>query len=78
MNPNEIAHGAVAYAIIDTAMGAATEIQIRYHRGARAGRITATANVISKGKRVVHLEARAVDDSGELIATATGSFAITK
>lgn len=89
MNPNGVAHGAVAYALIDTAMGGATmavveegkhcatiEIHVRYHRGGRAGRLTAEATVISASRRVVHLEARAIDDEGTLVASATGSFAV--
>ncbi|MDW3220212.1 MAG: PaaI family thioesterase [Acidimicrobiales bacterium] len=90
MNPNGIAHGGVAYALMDTAMGGATmadvedgrrcatiEIHVRYHRGARAGRLTARARVTSASKRVVHLEATTTDADGTLIASATGSFAIT-
>lgn len=90
MNPNGIAHGGVAYALMDTAMGGATmfdvedgrrcatiEIHVRYHRGAREGRLTSRARVTSASKRVVHLEATTTDDDGTLIASATGSFAIT-
>ncbi|MDG2025653.1 MAG: PaaI family thioesterase [Acidimicrobiales bacterium] len=90
MNPNGVAHGGVAYSLIDTAMGGATmsvvpdgqrcatiEIHVRYHRGARAGTLTAQARVMSSSRRVVHLEATTVDDDGTLIASATGSYAIT-
>lgn len=90
MNPNGIAHGSVAYALIDTAMGGATmatvedgkrcatvEIHVRYHRGGKAGRLIAEASVISSSRRIVHLEATAKDGAGVLIASATGSFAIT-
>ena len=89
MNPNAVAHGAVPFALMDTAMGAAVmsvvdegklcatiEIHTRFHRGARGGRLSAEATVLTKGSRVVHLEARTTDDSGRLVATATSSFAI--
>lgn len=90
MNPNAIVHGGVAYSLMDTAMGGATmavvedgkrcatiEIHVRYHRGGRGGRLTARAEVTSSSKRVVHLAATTVADDGTLVASATGSFAIT-
>lgn len=89
LNPYGIAHGAVSFTLMDTAMGGATmtvlaegqmcatvEMQTRYHRPAGSGRLTARANVLSAGRRVVHLEARTVDDDGNLIASATASFAV--
>lgn len=88
-NPNGIAHGAVAFTLMDTAMGGATmsvlregqmcatiEMQTRFHRPAAGGRLTARASVMTAGRRVVHLEARTVDDDGNLIASATASFAV--
>jgi acyl-CoA thioesterase len=89
MNPNGVAHGAVAFALMDTAMGAAVvsvldddkmcatiEIHTRFHRGASAGTLTAEATVLTAGRRVVHLQARTLDDAGKLVASATGSFAV--
>lgn len=89
MNPIDVAHGAVAFALMDTAMGAAVmsvvgddkrcatiEIHTRFHRGARAGRLTAEATVLTAGRRVVQLEARTTGDDGRLVASATGSFAV--
>jgi len=91
MNPNGVAHGAVAFTLMDTAMGAAVmsvvedgnncatiEIHTRFHRGAPAGRLTAEATILNAGRRIIHLEARTLDDAGKLIASATGSFAIIK
>ncbi len=88
-NPNAVAHGAVAFALMDTAMGAAVvsvirdgqtcatiEVHTRFHRGASTGRLTAEAKVMTAGRRIVQLEARTTDDDGELVASATGSFAI--
>lgn len=88
-NPNGVAHGAVAFTLMDTAMGAAVmtvvdegdmcatvEIQTRFHRAASTGTLTAEATVMTAGRRVVQLEARTVDDGGRLVASATGSFAV--
>lgn len=88
-NPNAVAHGAVVYTMADTSMGAATmsivppghycstiEIQIRYLRPITAGPLVVDTQVIKPGRRVVHLESRAVTGDGRLVATATGSFAV--
>ncbi len=88
-NPNGVVHGAVPFTLMDTAMGAAVmsvldeakrcatiEIHTRFHRGISNGTLTATATVISTGRRVVHLEARTVDETGTLVASATASFAV--
>ncbi len=89
MNPNAVAHGSVAFTLMDTAMGAAVmsvipdgnscatiEIHSRFHRAAVSGSLTATASVMTAGRRIVHLEARTVDSDGRLVASATGSFAV--
>ncbi|CCM63908.1 MULTISPECIES: PaaI family thioesterase [Candidatus Microthrix] len=89
MNPHDVAHGSVAFALMDTAMGAAVmsvidegatcatiEIQTRFHRPVSSGLITSVATVLTAGRRVVHLEAKTFDESGHLIASATGSFAV--
>ncbi len=89
MNPNAVAHGSVAFALMDTAMGAAVmsvvpdgsscatvEIHTRFHRAASSGALTAEATVMTAGRRIVHLEARTLDASGRLVASATGSFAV--
>lgn len=91
LNPNDVAHGAVAFALMDTAMGAAVmsvldegarcatiEIHTRFHRGVSTGALSAEAKVMTAGRRVVHLEARTVDDDGRLVASATGSFAVVQ
>jgi acyl-CoA thioesterase len=89
MNPIDVAHGAVPFALMDTAMGAAVmsvvdedkrcatiEMHTRFHRGARSGRLSAEAIVLTAGRRVVHLEARTTDDQGRLVASSTASFAV--
>ena len=89
LNPNGVVHGAVLFALVDTAMGKATmnaiesgrfcasiEVSLRFIRPATAGRLTAVANVVKQGRSVVHLDARVVGDDERLIATAAGTFAI--
>lgn len=88
-NSNGVAHGAVIVALIDTVMGAAAmsavpegsfcatiELHTRFLRPVTEGRIEAEATVMSAGRRVVHLEAKARDTDGRLVASATGSFAV--
>ena len=90
LNPNGVVHGAVIFALVDTAMGKSTmsvldepgrycasiEVALRFIRPAVAGRLTATATVVKRGRNVVHLEARVVGDDQRLVATAAGTFAI--
>jgi len=88
-NPNGVVHGAVLFAMVDTAMGAATmsslaeglvcasiEVHLRFLRAVSAGRLRAEATVVKGGRRVVQLDARVADDTGTLVATASGSFAV--
>jgi len=88
-NPNGVVHGAVLFAMADTAMGAATmsvlddglacasiEVQLRFLRAAASGRIEAHTEVLKHGRRVVQLESRIVDHDGHLLAVAAGSFAV--
>ena len=88
-NPNSVAHGGVLFTMIDTSMGAATmsilesghycstiEIQIRYLRPVPNGDLVVETQVLKPGRRVVHLESRATDGAGRLVATATGSYAV--
>ena len=90
LNPNGVVHGAVLFALVDTAMGAATmstldegracasiEAQIRFLSPVFSGRLEARTRVIRRGRRVVHLESRVhVDDADDPAAVATGSFAV--
>jgi len=89
LNPYGTCHGAVPFALMDTAMGAAVasvldegsfcatiEMQTRFLRPVASGRLTAEATIVHGGRRVVHLEARTLDAEGRLAATATSSFAV--
>ncbi|MGK0276553.1 MAG: acyl-CoA thioesterase [Ilumatobacter sp.] len=88
-NPNGVAHGAVIFALVDTAMGKATmsvvgeghycasvEVSLRFIRPAAEGELTAVATVVKRGKTIVHLEARVHGADQRLIATSAGTFAI--
>ncbi len=88
-NPNGVVHGAVLFAMVDTAMGKATmsllpdgqfcasvEVQLRFIRAASEGELVADVSVVRRGRNVVHLEGRVHDGDDRLIATAGGTFAI--
>lgn len=89
LNPHGSAHGAVLFALVDTAMGAATlsvlpagqlcasvDVELRFCRAVREGEIVATTKVLQAGKRIVHLEAQIHDATGQLVAFGTGAFAV--
>jgi acyl-CoA thioesterase len=89
LNPNGVVHGAVIFAMVDTAMGSATmsvlpegqfcasvDVQLRFIRPASAGALVADVEVLKQGRAVVHLEGRVVDGEGRLVATASGTFAV--
>ena len=89
VNPNGVAHGAVVFAMMDTAMGAAVtslltdgrqcatvEMHTRYHRPVFSGVIRSTAEVVTAGRRLMHVEARTVDGDDRLVASATSTYAV--
>jgi acyl-CoA thioesterase len=89
LNPNGTVHGAVLFAMVDTAMGAATmsvlpegqfcasvDVQLRFVRPASAGELRAEVEVLKKGRTVVHLDGRVHDADQRLVATASGTFTI--
>jgi acyl-CoA thioesterase len=89
VNPNGVAHGAVLFALVDTAMGKATtsvlddglycasvEVSLRFIRPASTGELIADASVVKRGRSIVHLDARVHDTDGRLVATSAGTFAI--
>ena len=88
-NPNGVVHGAVLFALVDTAMGKATmsvlpegsycasvDVQLRFIRPASEGEITAEVEVLKAGRTVVHLEGRVVSAEDKLVATASGTFTV--
>lgn len=89
LNPHGSLHGAVLFAMVDTAMGAATmsvldtgqlcasiDVQLRFCNAVFSGRLLATATVVQQGKRVIQLQAEVRDSHDTLIALASGSFAV--
>ena len=88
-NPNGVVHGAVLFTMVDTAMGAATmsvldegsacasiEVHLRFLRPVAAGTLHAEVAVLRAGRKVVQLTGRVTDAAGELVAAASGSFAV--
>lgn len=89
LNPHGTVHGAVLFAMADTAMGAATmnvleskqlcasiDVQLRFCKPAFGGELVATTTVVQQGKRVIQLQGDIRDSGGSLIALASGSFAV--
>lgn len=87
-NPHDVLHGAVAYAMADTGMGAALtpdleaeeatatiEIKISYLRPVFEGQLVCETEMVNRGGSVAFLESD-VHQAGESVARATGSFAI--
>lgn len=88
MNPHGVVHGAVAYALADTGMGAALysllgppescatiEIKIVYLASAREGELVCETRVIRKGSRVAVLESE-IFAAARLVAKALGTYSI--
>ena len=88
MNPHGVVHGAVAYAMVDTGMGAAVytvmdegescatvEVKIVYLAPAREGPMECETRVVQKGKSVAVLEGE-VRNGDRLVAKALGTYAI--
>lgn len=89
INPHGSVHGAVMFAMVDTAMGGATmsvldegnwcatvDIHTRFLAPCFSGTLTATATVRRAGRRVVHLDGVVSDQSGKEFMAASGVFAV--
>jgi len=85
INPRGIAHGAVYFAILDTAMGMAIrtlnsncvtiQFASSFIRSAKKGDIlTGKATIDHSGKKIFFARGELFDQDGNLILTATGSF----
>ena len=90
LNPHQVAHGAVLFALADTGMGAALypamspgeicatiEIKINYFKPVRGGQLRCETEMLNKGKSVANLQSRLLLD-GQLVAVANGNYAIFK
>jgi acyl-CoA thioesterase len=89
LNPHGAVHGAVLFALLDTAMGAATmsvldesswcatiEIHTRFLEPVLGGRLSADVEVVKAGRRIVHLDGTITDERGRRVCKASGSFAV--
>lgn len=88
-NPHGVVHGGVLFTMVDTAMGAAAmtvvptghlcasiEVHLRFLRPVVTGVLHAEVEVVRAGRRIIHLSGQVRDDVGEVVATATGTFAV--
>lgn len=89
-NKGGVAHGGLYTMMLDMALGGAlvsilpkqewcatTQLSISFISAARPGeKITAHGNVVKRGKNVAHLDGKIITDSGRVIASATGTWAI--
>jgi uncharacterized protein (TIGR00369 family) len=91
LNPAGIVQGGFIAAMLDSAMGASavtgagkknisvanTEMKVSFLRPAKLGStLTCTAQVLKPGSVISFLEAKVIDESGLLIATASSSYLI--
>jgi acyl-CoA thioesterase len=89
-NPNGVLHGGVVYAMADTGMGGALhssladdetcatiEINIIYLKAVTAGVLTCDTSLIHRGRNIGVLESN-VENEGQLVARALGTFSILK
>ena len=87
-NPHGVLHGAAAYAMADTGMGAALyptlddgqqcatiEIKISYLKPVSSGTLVCETDVVRRGRTVAFLESEVRTDD-RTVAKATGSYSI--
>ena len=87
-NPNKVVHGGAIYSLADTCMGAAVfsllekgercatiEIKMTYLSPAGTNDLMSRSVVLKKGRRVAMVESEVFSD-GQLVAKASGSFAL--
>ena len=90
LNPHNVVHGGVIYAMADTGMGGAVyscldegelcatvEIKIVYMAPVASGRLTCDTRVVHRGKRIALLESE-VKNGERLVAKATGTYSLFK
>jgi len=52
------------------------EIKISYLASVRSGKVHAETEVVRQGRQIVFLESKVRDETGKLVATASGSFIV--
>ena len=89
-NKGGVAHGGLYTMMLDMALGGAlvaglrkeewcatTQLTVSFIDAARVGeRITATGEVVRRGRNVAHLKGQILSQSGRVIATAVGTWAV--
>jgi uncharacterized protein (TIGR00369 family) len=88
-NPTGVLHGGVLMGLADSAMGLTvtgllgegqagtnTDLQMRFLRPTKLGKLTATARVVRKGRRTLVLECDVADAAGKLVARASSNFLV--
>ena len=87
LNGNGTLHGGVYASLIDNAMGlsvaalvglrtATIGLDVHFLGAVREGRITCSAEVVHRTRRIATVEARVRDGDGSLVAMGTGTFRI--
>ena len=89
LNPNNVVHGAVIYALADTGMGGALttllddtefcstiEMKINYFRPGVSGRLSCRTRVVNKSRQTAAMDSEIFSAEGKLLARATGTFMI--
>ena len=90
LNAGGVAHGGLAATMLDTALGAAlvstllkqewcatAQLDISFLNAAIVGmNLIASGEIIRRGQNLAHLSGELVDESGKLIATAKGTWAV--
>jgi uncharacterized protein (TIGR00369 family) len=86
-------HGGVIATVIDMVLGSAVHstlkagqgfttltLELKYHRAvtAKSGRLTAIAEVITRGREIVTAEAKLIDKNDRLFANATSTLMVLK
>lgn len=85
--PYGVLHGGATASLIDTAMAFAciscqtpdersttVDLTVHYLRPHTDGEVVCTAKVVKNGKRILTVQAEAVNEEGKLIATAISSY----
>lgn len=88
-NPTGVLHGGVLMGLADSAMGLTvtgllaagqagtnTDVQVRFLRPTKSGRLVATARVVRRGRRTLVLECDIADAAGKLVARASSNFLV--
>ena len=88
-NPTGVLHGGVLMGLADSAMGLTvtgllgagqagtnTDLQMRFLRPTKDGRLTGTARVVRRGRRTLTLECDVTDAAGKLVARASSTFLV--